>query len=84
MKKLGILAVVIMALAISGVAIGQEQTAQEKPKPKVVQRQINQQKRIEQGVKSGQLTKGKLRSLNANKDGFKPRSNWTKRRTAAS
>ncbi|HUI31001.1 MAG TPA: hypothetical protein VLX91_12375 [Candidatus Acidoferrales bacterium] len=54
---------IFVALAISGISMAQEQTTQPPVRPKVAQRQINQQKRIRQGVKSGQLTKGETRNL---------------------
>jgi len=63
MKKSAFIAAILMAFAISGVATAQEQTAQPKPKSKVAQRQLNQQKRIQQGVKSGELTKGEAKQL---------------------
>ena len=63
MNKSGIITAAIMALAISGVALAQEQATQPQPKHKVAQRQINQQRRIKQGVRTGQLTKGEAKHL---------------------
>ncbi len=63
MKKSALIGAIIMAFAISGAAMAQDQPTQAPARPKVAQRQINQQKRIAQGVKSGQLTKGETRRL---------------------
>jgi biopolymer transport protein ExbB/TolQ len=58
-----LLIAIFIAFTISGVAMAQEQTTQQKKRSEVTQRQINQQRRIKQGVKSGQLTKGETRRL---------------------
>ena len=55
MKK----AAMICALLVAGIALSSAQTAT----PRVTKRQQNQQGRIEQGVKSGELTKGETRRL---------------------
>ena len=47
---------------ICGIAAAQDQPAPVKT-PRVTHRQINQQARIKQGVKSGELTKGETRRL---------------------
>jgi len=55
MKK----ALLLSALLVLGAALSSAQTAT----PQVRDRQVNQQARIEQGVKSGQLTLGETRRL---------------------
>ena len=52
MNKSIIAAVVIAAFALPGVALAQTTST-----PRIDQRQAEQQKRIDQGVKSGELTK---------------------------
>jgi hypothetical protein len=49
----------ICALVALGIALSTAQTAT----PRVTKRQLNQQARIGQGVKSGELTKGETRRL---------------------
>ncbi|MFZ1083041.1 MAG: hypothetical protein WAO19_14080 [Candidatus Kryptoniota bacterium] len=63
MKKSAVIGAAIIALAISGSAMAQDQSGQAPVKPTVVQRQFNQQKRISKGVKSGQLTRGEAQRL---------------------
>lgn len=63
MKTLALITATFIVMAISGVVMGQEQTPQQRARPKVAQRQINKQRRINQGVKSGELTKGETRRL---------------------
>ena len=66
--KLGALA---LTLLVSGSCLVYAQEAQQTPAPAtgtartpvVTKRQIHQQKRIRQGVKSGELTKGETRRL---------------------
>ena len=58
MNKSGLCAGIIVSLALSGSAIGQQQ-----PSHKITKRQVDQQARIHQGVKSGELTKGETRRL---------------------
>jgi hypothetical protein len=55
MKKFSL----ICALVVLGIALSTAQTAT----PRVTKRQGNQQARIGQGVKSGELTKGETRRL---------------------
>ena len=62
MKKSTLIAMIFMALTVSRVSMAQEQTPPQ-IKSKITQRQINQQKKIKQGVKSGQLTRGETRRL---------------------
>ncbi len=58
MNKSIIAAVVIAAFALPGLSLAQTAST-----PRVDQRQENQQKRIDQGVKSGELTKKEARRL---------------------
>ncbi len=62
MKKTALF-VIFMTLAFSGVMMGQTQTAQQPPRTEVGHRQVKQQARIKQGVKSGALTRGEKRRL---------------------
>ena len=55
MKK----AIVLCALLVIGSALASAQTAT----PRVTKRQLKQQARIEQGVKSGELTAGETKRL---------------------
>ncbi len=56
MKKMfAILTVICLTLIISGVSLAQT--------PQVTNRQVNQQKRIRQGVRSDELTRGEFRRL---------------------
>ena len=54
-KIFTILTVITLTFVISGVSFAQT--------PKVAKRQVNQQKRIKQGVRSGELTRGEVRRL---------------------
>jgi hypothetical protein len=63
MKASRSIAGAVLALAISGFGTAQAQTSQVPPNHKVARRQVNQQARIHQGVKSGQLTKGETRRV---------------------
>ncbi len=65
MKKSALIAALCIAFGVSAIASAQGQTAQQPAKrpPAVAKRQINQQRRIAQGVKNGQLTKGETKRL---------------------
>ncbi len=65
MKKSALIAAIAALFAISGVAAAQvqSQSQQTKKTPVINHRQRTQQKRIAQGVKSGQLTRGETRRL---------------------
>ena len=65
MKKSTLIAALCIAFGVSGIALAQEQAAtqQTKKSPIVNQRQKYQHRRIVQGVKSGQLTRGETRRL---------------------
>jgi hypothetical protein len=56
--------IVLVALAMAGAAFAQADPAT----PRVDRRQANQQKRIQQGVASGQLTPKETRRLQAQQD----------------
>ncbi len=57
MKKRMLLAMLVLTAALSLAAAAQEKT------PVVNERQVNQQERIKEGVKSGELTPGETRRL---------------------
>ena len=68
MKASRILIALFIAALASGTLFAQETTAPATPStktPKINERQVNQQKRIRQGVKSGELTKRETRKLEA-------------------
>jgi len=62
MKTTTILIATLAFGLVCGTAAAQDQPAPAKT-PRVTHRQINQQARIKQGVKSGELTKGETRKL---------------------
>jgi hypothetical protein len=56
--------ILVLALGLlCGTAAAQDQPAPAPKTPRITKRQINQQERIQQGVKSGELTKGETRLL---------------------
>jgi hypothetical protein len=64
MKRSMLVLVVLACILAFGIAAAQDQPAPVAPQtPRVSKRQINQQERIQQGVKSGELTKGETRVL---------------------
>ncbi len=63
MNKSRLAFTVLLAISFSGLAMGQQEETHRPPPPKVAQRQNNQKRRIKQGVKSGELTKGETRRL---------------------
>jgi hypothetical protein len=62
MKSIHILTTALIIGLVCGRAAAQDQQAPVKT-PRVTHRQINQQARIKEGVKSGELTKGETRRL---------------------
>ncbi|HEY9165886.1 MAG TPA: hypothetical protein VIS48_06960 [Candidatus Kryptonia bacterium] len=65
MKRSILILATCLALGAAGVAKAQDQPGQQPAKKpgEVTKRQINQQRRIKQGVKSGQLTPRETRNL---------------------
>lgn len=65
MKRLKLGTILSIAFVMTcGVAFAQQTVPQQtKKRPSAVQRQVRQQKRIAQGVRSGQLTKTEMRKL---------------------
>jgi hypothetical protein len=57
MKKIIVLAIALLALSFSGKLAAQTKT------PKIHQKQVNQEARIQEGKKSGELTKRETRRL---------------------
>jgi len=72
---------IFMAIAIAGVVMAQVEGTQQQKRPKVTQRQINQQKRIKQGVKSGQLTRGETRRVERQQRRIQAKKRMDKRET---
>ena len=62
MKKSVLIAAICFALIGAGTVMAQDQAQVKKP-PAVARRQVNQQRRIRQGEKSGQLTRPEARKL---------------------
>jgi len=63
MKKSALIMAFALVFAATEVALAQTTPPQDKPRPEVTRRQINQQKRINQGVKIGELTPHETRKL---------------------
>jgi hypothetical protein len=66
MKRSMLVLVVLACILTCGIAAAQDQPAPAPAAPhtpRVTKRQINQQERIQQGVNSGELTKGETRIL---------------------
>lgn len=58
MNKKHILIAALICGLFCGITLAQEQTTPPPKTPRITKRQINQQARIKEGVKSGKLTKG--------------------------
>lgn len=63
MKKSALFAAIFVTTAFSGVTMGQTETTRQPARTEVTQRQVKQQARIKQGVRSGALTRGETRRL---------------------
>jgi len=58
-----LLLVALISAFFFGSTLAQEQTTPQTKTPRITKRQLRQQARIKQGVKSGELTKGEARRL---------------------